>query len=229
MNLEYLILALVLIVLIYISTLIKNKGFLYFVIIIIIFLYLKILLDKQKYNEKNTIKENFNSINQAQLKLQDAVNQDKEVDLLKNQVRDLQTTVTDLSDVLKKNTLSRALERGRDGEMYDLKTSQEKQDSELYSLNKELDVLLKLYRKENAEIENKYHTLPVYSSCTIKNQGDMYMRNPNEMSTKELISELESKELLKNLGIESQSSAKLLSQMKTGSSADNMDINLNLV
>lgn len=224
MNLEYLILALVLIVLIYISTLIKNKGFLYFVIIIIIFLYLKILLDKQ-----NRFKENFNSVNQAQLKLQNAVKEDKEVDLLKNQVKDLQTTVTDLSDVLKKNTLSRALERGRDGEIYDLKTSQEKQDSELYSLDKELDVLLKLYRKENTEIEGKYHTLPIYSSCTVKNQGDMYMRDPNEMSTQELISELESKELLKNLGIESQSSAKLLSQMNTGSSADNMDINLNLV
>ena len=230
MNLEYLILALVLIVLIYISTLIKNKGFLYFVIIIIIFLYLKILLDRQKNNQKiNKNKENFTSINRAQVKLQEAVNDEKEVDVLKNQVRELQTTVTDLSEVLKKNTLARALERGRDGETYDLKTSQEKQDNELDSLDKELDVLLKLYRKENAENEGKYHTLPVYSSCSVKNQGNMYMRDPNEMSTQELVNELESKELLKNLGIESQSSAKLLSQMKTGSSADNMDINLNLV
>ena len=230
MNLEYLILALVLIVLIYISTLIKNKGFLYFVIIIIIFLYLKILLDRQKNNEKlNKNKENFTSINRAQVKLQEAVNDEKDVDVLKNQVRELHTTVTDLSEVLKKNTLARALERGRDGETYDLKTSQEKQDNELDSLDKELDVLLKLYRKENAENEGKYHTLPVYSSCSVKNQGNMYMRDPNEMSTQELVSELESKELMKNLGIESQSSAKLLSQMNTGNSADNMDINLNLV
>ena len=249
MNLEYLILALVLIVLIYISTLIKNKGFLYFVIIIIIFLYLKILLDKQNANNKNTNKQNtnnqntnyqntnnqnnkeyFTSVNQAQVKLQEAVKDEKDVDVLKNQVMDLQSNVTDLTDVLKKHTLARALERGRDGQTYDLQSSQEKQDNELDSLDKELDVLLKLYRKESEELDkNKYHSLPVYSSCAVKNQGDLYMRDPNELSVQDLATELESKEVLKNLGIESQSSAKLLSQMQTGSSADNMDINLNLV
>ena len=231
MNLEYLILALVLIVLIYISTLIKNKGFLYFVIIIIIFLYLKILLDKQNINNENRKnREYFNSLAPSRFKLQQSVNKEKEVDLLKKQIKDLQSNVTDVTEVLKKHTLSRAYQRGNDGQTYDLQSSQEKQDNELDNLDKELDVLLKLYRKENEELDkNKYHSLPVYSSCAVKNQGDLYMRDPNELSVQDLATELESKEVLKNLGIESQSSAKLLSQIQTGSSSDNMDINLNLV
>ena len=67
---------------------------------------------------------------QGQFKLQQAVNDDKEVDMLKNKVMDLQSNVTDLTNVLKRHTLSRAYERGNDGQTYDLQSSQEKQDNE---------------------------------------------------------------------------------------------------
>ena len=87
-----------------------------------------------------------------------------------------------------------------------------------------------LYRKETEDLDKKkYNSLPVFSSCKVKNEGEFYKRNQNQLSTQEMIQKLENQEMLKNMGIDSESSNELLTTMQNGNMADNMNVNVNLV
>ena len=131
---------------------------------------------------------------------------------------------------MKKQTINRAMERGSEAKNFSLTESQKKQDLELDSLEKELDVLLKLYRKETENIDKlKYNKLPVFSSCKVKNEGELYKRDENPLSTEDMIHKLENQEMLKNMGIESETSGELLNTMQSAKMGDNLDVNVNLV
>ena len=54
-----------------------------------------------------------------------------------------------------------------------------------------------------------------------------YLRDYNNDT--ETVNMLENEELMKNLGINSKSSAELMSQMNKGSLSDNINFNINLV
>ena len=152
------------------------------------------------------------------------------MDNLKEKVGDLTTNLTDLTEIMKKQTLNKAMERGSEAKNFSLTESQKRQDLELDRIDKELDVLLKLYRKETEDLDKKkYNKLPVFSSCKVKNEGEFYKRDQNELSTQEMIQKLENQEMLKNMGIDSETSNDLLTTMQNGRMSDNMDVNVNLV
>lgn len=224
MFLNYAILTIILLLLIYISYNIKDKGIIYFILILLIFITLKKCVDK------NTLKEKFYNVNTARVALSESVGNTNELDSLKEKVGNLSTNLTDLTEVMKKQTLNKAMERGSEAKNFSLTESQKSQDLELDRLDKELDVLLKLYRKETDDLDKKkYNTLPVFSSCKVKNEGEFYKRSDNQLSTQEMIQKLENQEMLKNMGIDSESSNELLTTMQNGNMADNMDVNVNLV
>ena len=120
------------------------------------------------------------------------------------------------------------------GKDFSLEESQKKQDEELSNLEKELDVLLKLYRKETEDLEkNEYKPLPVFSSCKIFEEGEQYLRDYSSegngtVSDGDLIKSLENEELLKNLGIDSKTSMDLYNQMEMGKKGDMIDFNINI-
>lgn len=238
MFLNYAILTIVLLLLIYISYNIKNKGIIYFILILLIFITLKNCVDKNK--KANTIsnivknvsklQENFYNVNTAQEALRSSVTSTNELDSLKEKVGDITTNLTDLTEIMKQQTVNKAMERGSEAKNFSLTESQKRQDLELDTLDKELDVLLKLYRKETENIDKKkYNVLPVFSSCKVKNEGDLYKRDESPLSTQDMIQKLENQEMLKNMGIDSESSNDLLNTMQNGNMADNMDVNINLV
>ena len=103
----------------------------------------------------------------------------------------------------------------------------QKQDHDLDKIESELDGLIKMYRNETEEQDKvKYDTLPVFSSCKLKEEGMAYLRDANEKQN--YASELETEEMMKNLGVNSRTSAELLKQMNK-QQGDNINFNLNLV
>lgn len=237
MYLNYAILTIILLFLIYVSYFINDKGVIYFILILLIFIGLKKCVDYKKKNilnenvlNKNILNENFYNVNTARDALRDSVTTTNEIDKLKDDVKNVNKNLQDLTNVMKKQTINRAMERGEEASNFSLTESQKKQDLELDSLEKELDVLLKLYRKETENIDKlKYNKLPVFSSCKVKQEGELYKRDDNPLSTEDMIKKIENQEMLKNMGIESESSMELLHNMQNGNMGDNMDINLNLV
>ena len=112
---------------------------------------------------------------------------------------------------------------------FSLTESQKRQDSNLESLEKEVDILLRLYREENDNNDkDKYKTLPIYSSCKVRDQGKRYIRDYDNMSTQELINDLEKAEAVKNLGFNSDSAEQLHSLLQSQDS-QNIDVNFNLI
>ena len=219
MYLNYFIFVIALLILIYISCVVKNKGVVYFLLIILIFL----ILNKCVKNKK----EHF-SVNKSIELLKRSANQSREINSLENQVSSLDNELKDLVEVVKKQNLIQNIEKNMESSEFNLDKAQEKQDDELDRLDKELDILIKLYKKET-ENTSKPQSLPVYSSCKVKREGELYRRPDKEMSTEEMMKNIEAQETLKNLGITSESSKILYDNINNNKTGDNMHINFNLI
>ena len=179
-------------------------------------------------------KEYFENIEDIQKQLQESVAQEASENAMRGRINDLETTVADLKEVLKKNRpIKNSVIRDGESRNFSLEESQKKQDSNLESLENELDILLRLYRKENeSNDEVKYKTLPIYSSCKVSDAGEFYRRDSDVEQEKreKIIEQLERDELGKNLGIQSESSKALLGNINqhVNKGAGNVDININL-
>lgn len=220
MYLNYFIFVIALLILIYVSTLIKDKTIVYFLSIILIFLVLnKCVEDKKEY---------FN-VNRSIELLKKTSNQSREINKLDNEVEDLSKQLNDLTKVVQQQHLISNIDKNMEASEFSIEQSQKNQDEELKRLEIELDVLIKLYKQE-LEDNSQPDSLPVYSSCKVKSEGEMYKRPEKEMSTQEMMKSLENQELMKNLGITSESSQALYNSMNNGNDiGDSMDINFNLV
>ena len=225
MYLNIFLVVLLLLGLVYLNDKIKNKSVIYFLMIILVFLCVKKMTMEQN--------EYFENIEQIQNQLQNSVESEQNEMALKGRISDLETTVTDLKEVLKKQTIKNAMIRDGDAKTFSLEESQKKQDNSLESLENELDILLRLYKKENeVNDEVKYKSLPVFSSCKVNDMGEMYKKDEDleEERTQKIIDTLEKEELGKNLGIQSESSKDLLGLVnkQVNGNAGNVDINFNL-
>lgn len=220
MYLNYFIFVIALLILIYVSTLIKDKTIIYFLSIILIFLVLnKCVEDKKEY---------FN-VNRSIELLKKTSNQSREINKLDNEVEDLSKQLNDLVKVVQQQHLIANVDKNMEASEFSIEQSQKNQDEELKRLEIELDVLIKLYKQE-LEDTSQPDSLPVYSSCKVKSEGEMYKRPEKEMSTQEMMKSLENQELMKNLGITSESSQALYNSINNGNDVgDSMDINFNLV
>ena len=221
MYLNIFLLVILLLGLILVTDKIKNKGIVYFMLIILIFLCVKKFLINQK--------EYFENAEQIHQQLQNSVSDSNESDALRNRINELENTVQDLRQTMIDKT--NPMIRDNNAKGFSLEESQKNQDSSLESLESELDILLRLYRKENeTNEETKYKSLPVFSSCKVNDLGEMYKRDLNTEKNKEIIESLEREELGKNLGIDSESSRDLLSSInrQVNGKSGNVDINLNL-
>ena len=219
MYLNYFIFVISLLILIYVSSVVKNKGVVYFLGILLVFLVLNKCVEDKK--------EHF-SVNKSIELLKRTASQSREINSLENQVESLDNELKDLVDVVKQQNLIQNMEKNMEASEFNLDKSQEKQDDELDRLDKELDILIKLYKKET-EDTSKPDSLPVYSSCKVKKEGEMYKRPDEEMSTQDMIRDLENQEMMKNLGITGESSQMLYNSINKDKNGDNMHINFNLV
>ena len=229
MYLNIFLVVLMLLGLIFINSKIKNKSVIYFLMIILVFLCVKKITNDQN--------EYFQDIETIQKTLQDSVDDEQDDMVTKKRISELETTVTDLKEVLKKNTIKNSMIKNGEAKTFSLEESQKKQDNSLESLENELDILLRLYNKENeVNDEDKYKSLPVFSSCKVNDMGEMYKRDTEQGNTTEqektqkIIENLEREELGKNLGIDSESGKDLLSMVnkQVNGDAGNVDINFNL-
>lgn len=225
MYLNIFLLVILLLGLIFITDKIQNKGIVYFLLIILIFLCVKKFLVKQK--------EYFTNADEVSKQLYDSVAGADDTTVLNNRINELESTVSDLRDVLKKQTIKNSMMKDGEAKSFSLVESQKNQDNSLESLEKELDILLRLYKKENdTDNETKYKSLPVFSSCKVNDLGEMYKRdiNSEKEKTKEIMEQLENEELGKNLGIESETGRELLSSVnkQLNGNSGNVDINFNL-
>ena len=222
MELNIFILVICLLGLILVSYEVKNKNIVYFLIVLLLFLGLK------KYFELN---ENFETPEEqaAIAKLEEAVKNTSNDEAMQERVNNLETNIEDLKNIIRAQNLSREMNRGDEAKTFSLTESQKRQDSNLESLEKEVDILLKLYREENDNNDkDKYKTLPIYSSCKVRDQGKRYTRDYDNMSTQELINDLEKAEAVKNLGFNSDSAEQLHSLLQSQDS-QNIDVNFNLI
>ena len=225
MYLNIFLLVILLLGLIFITDKIQTKGIVYFLLIILIFLCVKKFLVKQK--------EYFTNADEVSKQLYDSVAGADDTTVLNNRINELESTVSDLRDVLKKQTIKNSMMKDGEAKSFSLVESQKNQDNSLESLEKELDILLRLYKKENdTDNETKYKSLPVFSSCKVNDLGEIYKRdiNSEKEKTKEIIEQLENEELGKNLGIESETGRELLSSVnkQLNGNSGNVDINFNL-
>ena len=231
MDLSNIILLLFLLVIILFTYCLEQKTTMYFIIILFILLVVDRIVKenkKERFANHNNNNNNNTDTSEAADKLMAAAGKDREVSNLQNQVSSLDKELQDLRDIVRLKSINSAIEKNAKSQDFDLGKSQKDQDGTLDALESELDVLLKLYRKETeSEEKTKYHTLPIYSSCKAKEEGMAYLREyDNDESTVKI---LENEEMMKNLGIDSKSSAELMSQLKKGRASDNIDFNINLV
>ena len=225
MYLNIFLVVLLLLGLVYLNDKIKKKSVIYFLMIILVFLCVK------KFSQEQN--EYFENVEQIQSELQNSVESEQKEMAMKGRISDLETTVADLKEVLKKQTIKNAMIRDGDSKTFSLEESQKKQDNSLESLENELDILLRLYKKENEVNESvKYKSLPVFSSCKVNDMGELYTKDSKteDERTRKIIETLEQEELGKNLGIESKSGKQLLGLVnrQADGNAGNVDINFNL-
>ena len=225
MYMNIFLVVLLLLGLVYLNDKIKRKTVIYFLMIILVFLCVKKMSNEQK--------EFFENMEQIQTQLQDSVETENANMAMSGRINDLETTVEDLKEVLKKQTIKNAMIRDGEAKTFSLEESQKKQDSSLESLENELDILLRLYKKENEVNEEvKYKSLPIFSSCKVNDMGEMYKKDQSEEEerTQRIIDTLEKEELSKNMGIESESGKDLLGLVnkQVNGNAGNVDINFNL-
>ena len=222
MELNIFILVICLLGLILVSYEVKNKNIVYFLIVLLLFLGLK------KYFELN---ENFETPEEQEAiaKLEEAVKNTSDNEVMQERVNNLETNIEDLKNIIRAQNLSREMNRGDEAKTFSLTESQKRQDSNLESLEKEVDILLRLYREENDNNDkDKYKTLPIYSSCKVRDQGKKYTRDYDSMTTQELINDLEKAEAVKNLGFNSDSAEQLHSLLQS-QDGQNIDVNFNLI
>jgi hypothetical protein len=225
MYLNIFLVVLMLLALIFINNKIKNKSVIYFLMIILVFLCVKkFTMDQKEY---------FDGVEQIQQTLQNSVEEEKKDMITQKKITDLEETVEDLKEVLKKNTIKNSMIKDGNAKNFSLEESQKKQDTNLESLENELDILLRLYKKENeVNDEVKYKSLPIFSSCKVNDMGEMYKRDKDieQENREKLIETLQKEELGKNLGIDSESGKDLLSMVskQENGNAGNVDINFNL-
>ena len=224
MYLNLFILVIFLLGFIFISSKIPQKSIVYFLCILLIFLILKKYLDKQN-------RETFQSAQEREAisKMDAAVERTTNDDALKERVGGLETNIEDLKKIIRAQNLNKQMERGEDAKTFSMTESQKKQDSNLEGLEKEVDILLKLYKQESDNNDkDKYKTLPIYSSCKVRDQGKQYVRGKDNRTTQDLLRDLEKTETLKNLGLNSETAENLHSLLDSGNN-QNVDVNFNLV
>lgn len=225
MYLNIFLLVILLLGLIFVTDKIQNKGIIYFLLIILIFLCVKKFLIKQN--------EYFTNSDEVSKQLLDSVAGADDTTVLNNRINELENTVMDLREVLKKQTIKNSMMKDGEAKTFSLVESQRNQDNSLESLEKELDILLRLYKKENeSDNETKYKSLPVFSSCKVNDLGEMYKKDMSAEKEKrnEIVEALEKEEMGKNLGIESETGRDLLSSVnkQINRNSGNVDININL-
>ncbi len=225
MYLNIFLLVILLLGLIFVTDKIQNKGIIYFLLIILIFLCVKKFLIKQN--------EYFTNADEVSKQLLDSVAGADDTTVLNNRINELENTVMDLREVLKKQTIKNSMMKDGEAKTFSLVESQRNQDNSLESLEKELDILLRLYKKENeSDNETKYKSLPVFSSCKVNDLGEMYKKDMSAEKEKrnEIVEALEKEEMGKNLGIESETGRDLLSSVnkQLNGNSGNVDININL-
>ena len=231
MELNLFILVIFLLGFIYISSILdKDKSIVYFLCILLIFLILKKYLDNQN-NQDNKYREKFQSAQEIDAinKMDAAVERTANDDEMKDRVGSLETNIEDLKKIIRAQNLNKQLERGEDAKTFSMTESQKRQDSNLEGLEKEVDILLKLYKQESDNNDkDKYKTLPIYSSCKVRDQGKQYVRGKDNRTTQDLLRDLEKTETLKNLGLNSET-AENLHDLLEGDNNQNVDVNFNLV
>ena len=225
MYINIFLVVLLLLGLVYLNDKIKKKSVIYFLMIILVFLCVKKMCGEQT--------DFFDNIENIQEKLQNSVEEEKKDMAMDGRIKELESTVTDLKEVIKKQTIKNSMIRDGESKTFSLEESQKKQDNSLETLENELDILLRLYKKENdVNEEVKYKSLPVFSSCKVNDMGEMYKRDEEveKEKTQKIIETLQKEELGKNLGIGSETSKDLLGLVnkQVNGNAGNVDINFNL-
>ena len=220
--LNYCISAILLSLLILVTYYIKEKSIIYFVIILLIFLILNNILKKKK--------EYFN-VNQTAELLRDSAKHTNKVNDLDSKMTKMQTNIDDLTDVLKQQRIKELYKKNAEAKDFDMTKSQEKQDTELDFLERELDILTNLYKNEVDSLDkDNVANIPVISSCKIKNEGQLYKSNSSsQLNPEKLVKKLENMEVLKNNGITSETAGNLYNLISNKKINDNMDINVNLL
>ena len=188
-------------------------------------------MEEQNQEDYKSKQENFESKEEKEAinQLDTAVQNTAESDQLKVRIGNLEVNIEDLKKIIRAQNIKRQMDRGEEAQTFSLTESQKRQDSNLESLEKEVDILLKLYRAENESNEKeKYKTLPVYNSCKVKDQGKQYVRGEDNKTTQEILRDIESNEALKNLGLNSESAEDLFKMMQQDDGQD-IDVNFNLI
>lgn len=215
MNLKIFILAIILMVLIYISSLIKQKTLIYFICVLLILLSLRDYIQNKETFENVQLKEAINKVNEA-------VGETEESDKLNKKIKNLEATLSDLTRIVREQNLNKEMDRGADATNFSMTESQKVQDNQLEMLEKEVDILLKLYKKQNQNNEeDKYKTLPIFSSCKVADLGQKYQK------PQEIVKELLNADKNKNLGLNSES-AEQLEEMLEDDMNETVDFNIKL-
>ena len=96
----------------------KGLSHIYLLIIILVFLTIKKLCENQK--------EYFENIEDIQKQLQQSVEDENQDNAMRKRIKDLENTVTDLKDVLKKQTIKNSMVRDGESKTFSLEESQKK-------------------------------------------------------------------------------------------------------
>lgn len=215
MNLKIFILAIILMVLIYISSLIKQKTLIYFMCVLLILLSLRDYIQNKETFENVQLKEAIDKVNEA-------VVETEESDKLNKKIKNLEATLSDLTRIVREQNLNKEMDRGADATNFSMTESQTTQDNNLGMLEKEVDILLKLYKKQNQNNEeDKYKTLPIFSSCKVADLGQKYQK------PQQIVKELLNADKNKNLGLNSES-AEQLEEMLDNDMNETVDFNIKL-
>lgn len=220
--LNYFISAILLLLIILITYYVKKKSIIYFIVILLILLILNCILKKKK---------EFFNVNETAELLRESAEKDSKMEKMNSKMTKLENNIGDLTDIVKQQRVKELYKKNTQAKDFDMTKSQEKQDNELDFLEREIDILTKMYKNEVDMLEGKtVSSIPVLSSCKVKNEGNLYKKgNGNESQTENLIKKIENIEKLKNNGVQSETSNSLYNLISKDKISDNMDINVNLL
>ena len=152
MYLNVIFLMIILLGIIFASYEVKNIGVIYLLTILIVLIALNQMVKKQDLD-----KEFFSNLEEAQEQLRLSAAERDETSILKKKVGDLEGELDTLKTDLENQLVKRNIQDDDTALDFDLKAAQKKQDDELLGLEKETDILLKLYRKENERVDKIAH------------------------------------------------------------------------
>ena len=220
--LNYFISAILLLLIILITYYVKKKSIIYFIVILLILLILNCILKKKK---------EFFNVNETAELLRESAEKDSKMEKMNSKMTKLENNIGDLTDIVKQQRVKELYKKNTQAKDFDMTKSQEKQDNELDFLEREIDILTKMYKNEVDMLEGKtVSSIPVLSSCKVKNEGNLYKKgNGDESQTENLIKKIENIEKLKNNGVQSETSNSLYNLISKDKISDNMDINVNLL